>query len=207
MIRKLIYFFCCMLPYLALAQVQMSPAEVSAFKKSLQKAKEIKTLETDFVQYKHMSFIKKPVESTGKLYVQHPDRLSWSYTSPFAYKMVFKAGKVLINDQGKRQSIDVSNSKQFEKISHLVSSAIRGEEYNEKEFAVSYLKEAGGSTIKLVPKTTDTKRYIKEISLLFSGSDNLVREIILREPSGDYTRFVLKNRKINTKLHDSVFNF
>jgi outer membrane lipoprotein carrier protein len=184
MIRKLIYFFCCMLPYLALAQVQMSPAEVSAFKKSLQKAKEIKTLETDFVQYKHMSFIKKPVESTGKLYVQHPDRLSWSYTSPFAYKMVFKAGKVLINDQGKRQSIDVSNSKQFEKISHLVSSAI-----------------------KLVPKTTDTKRYIKEISLLFSGSDNLVREIILREPSGDYTRFVLKNRKINTKLHDSVFNF
>src|SRR5690606_36996718 len=162
--NKLLYFLVFLLPFCGWAQTrEMKANEIASFQKSLQQLVEIKTLSADFVQYKHLSFMKKPVESSGKLYLQHPDKLSWAYTAPFQYKMVFRDGKIFIDDQGKKQTIDIGNSQQFEKISQLVTSSMRGGQYDEKEFAVAYFKDGGADMLRLTPKLAGAKRYIKEI--------------------------------------------
>lgn len=205
--NKLLYFLVFLLPYGGWAQTrEMTASEQASFQKSLQQLVEIKTISADFVQYKHLSFMKKPVESSGKLYLEHPDKLSWAYTAPFQYKMVFKDHKIFIDDQGKKQTIDIGNSKQFEKISTLVSSSMRGGKYDEKEFAVSYLKQGNADMVRLTPKLAGAKKYIKEIVLLFSPTDKHIEEVKLVEPSNDYTRFVIKNRKVNTTINESIFN-
>src|SRR5690606_13195577 len=113
---KLLYLLFFLMPYCGSAQTrEMTANEQASFQKSLQQLVEIKTVSADFVQYKHLSFMKKPVESAGKLYLKHPDKLSWAYTAPFQYKMVFKDNKIYIDDQGKKQTIAIGNSKQFEK--------------------------------------------------------------------------------------------
>ncbi|MBD1433466.1 outer membrane lipoprotein carrier protein LolA [Sphingobacterium sp. DN00404] len=204
---KLLYLLFFLMPYCGWAQTrEMTANEQARFQKSLQQLVEIKTVSADFVQYKHLSFMKKPVESTGKLYVKHPDKLSWAYTAPFQYKMVFKDNKIYIDDQGKKQTITIGNSKQFEKISTLISSSLRGGKYDEKEFAVSYLKQGNADMVRLIPKLAGAKKYIKEIVLLFSPTDKHVEEVKLVEPSNDYTRFVIKNRKVNTTIDESIFN-
>lgn len=204
---KILYVLLCLLPFSLQAQTRsMTAAEVTAFQKTLQKATQIQTLSADFVQYKHMSFMKKPVESTGKIYLKHPDRFSWSYITPFSYKMVYKDKKVFVRENGKTKTLDIGNSKQFEKISNLVTSSMRGAGYNEREFAVTYLKKDGANAVKLVPKMKDATKYIKEILLVFAKSDQQVEEVVLTEPSNDYTRFILKNRKVNAQINESVFN-
>ncbi|MFD2967372.1 LolA family protein [Sphingobacterium bambusae] len=204
---KILYMLLFMLPFLSNAQTRkMTTGEVTAFQQSLKRSAQIKTLSADFVQYKHMSFVKQPITSSGKIYLKQPDRFSWSYTAPFQYKMVFRNNKIFIDDQGKKTSMDIGNSKQFEKISRLVSSSMRGSVYDEKEFTVSYFKKGEVNLLKLLPKLNDTKKYIKEIILVFSSSDTQVEEVTLVEPSNDYTRFVLKNRKVNAQINDSVFN-
>jgi len=205
--NKLLYFFVFLMPYWGWAQTrEMTANERASFQRSLQQFVEIKTISADFVQYKHLSFMKTPVESSGKLYVKHPDKLSWAYTAPFQYKMVFKDHKIYIDDQGKKQTITIGNSKQFEKISTLVSSSMRGGKYDEKEFAVSYLKQGNADMVRLTPKLAGAKKYIKEIVLLFSPTDKHIEEVKLVEPSNDYTRFVIKNRKVNTTIDESIFN-
>ncbi|TYR37721.1 outer membrane lipoprotein carrier protein LolA [Sphingobacterium phlebotomi] len=205
--NKLLYFLVFLLPYGGWAQTrEMTASEQASFQKSLQQLVEIKTISADFVQYKHLSFMKKPVESSGKLYLEHPDKLSWAYTAPFQYKMVFKDHKIFIDDQGKKQTIDIGNSRQFEKISTLVSSSMHGGKYDEKEFAVSYLKQGNADMVRLTPKLVGAKKYIKEIVLLFSPTDKHIEEVKLVEPSNDYTRFVIKNRKVNTTINESIFN-
>ncbi len=207
MMCRILYFLLCLLPFTGFAQMQkMTPNEITAFQQSLKQVAEIKTLAADFVQYKHMSFMKKPVESSGQLFVKHPDRLSWSYTAPFHYKMVFKNNKIWINDEGKKRTIDLGNNKQFEKISKLMATGMHGGNYDEKEFTVSYFKNNDEPVVKLIPKLSEAKKYIQEIVLTFSKTDKQLQEVKLIEPSNDYTRFVLKNKKINTDIHDSVFN-
>ncbi|TDS14530.1 outer membrane lipoprotein carrier protein LolA [Sphingobacterium paludis] len=201
------YFFLFFVPFFLGAQTRkMTAAEVTTFQQKLKKVAEVKSLSADFVQYKHVSFMKKPVESAGKVYVKQPNKLSWAYVSPFQYKMVFRDGKVFINDQGNKKTLDIGNSKQFEKISTLISSSMKGGGYDEKEFAVSYFKKGNADLVKLIPKLNDAKKYVKEIELLFSTKDGQVEEVKLIEPSNDYTRFVLTNRKINTGIEDAVFN-
>ncbi|KGE14838.1 outer membrane lipoprotein carrier protein LolA [Sphingobacterium deserti] len=201
------YFFLFIAPFFLSAQTrQMTASEVNTFQQKLKKTAEVKSLSADFIQYKHMSFMKKPVESAGKVYVKQPNKLSWAYVSPFQYKMVFKDGKIFINDQGDKKTLDLGNSKQFEKISKLISSSMKGSGYDEKEFVVTYFKKGNADMVKLRPKMNDAKKYVKEIELLFSTKDEQVEEVKLIEPSNDYTRFVLKNRKINTTIDDAVFN-
>lgn len=204
---KISYMLLFMLPFFSDAQTrQMTSSEISAFQQTLKKSVQVRTLSADFVQYKHMNFIKQPITSSGKIYLKQPDRLSWSYTAPFQYRMVFRDNKIFIDDQGKKKSMDIGNSKQFEKISRLVSSSMRGGGYDEKEFTVSYLKKGDANMLKLSPKLQDIKKYIKEIVLVFSDKDTQVEEVTLVEPSNDYTRFILKNRKVNGQINESVFN-
>ncbi|MGO3306778.1 MAG: outer-membrane lipoprotein carrier protein LolA, partial [Sphingobacterium sp.] len=125
---------------------------------------------------------------------------------PFVYDMVFKDGKIQINDEGNKRSIDVGGSAQFEKISKLVSSSIRGGKYDQREFQVGYFIKDGVNMVRLTPKVTQAKKYFTTIDVIFSSTDKHIQEVVLTEPSKDYTRFVLSNKKINKHIDDTIFN-
>ncbi|SJN44308.1 LolA-like outer-membrane lipoprotein carrier protein [Sphingobacterium sp. JB170] len=184
----------------------MDAAQVQVFEQSLSQLERVQTLEADFVQYKHMSFMKTAIVSKGKLYLKGTNLLRWSYLTPFVYDMVFKDGKIQINDEGNKRSIDVGGSAQFEKISKLVSSSIRGGKYDQREFQVGYFIKDGVNMVRLTPKVTQAKKYFTTIDVIFSSTDKHIQEVVLTEPSKDYTRFVLSNKKINKHIDDTIFN-
>lgn len=206
--HKIICFCFVLCSFLAVGQTRkMTATEQATFLQNVKQVAAFKTLSADFTQYKHMQIMNKPIESSGKLYVQHPDKLSWSYLSPFTYKMVFSDRKIYINDAGKKKTLDMRSNKQFEKISKLITSSMSGSAYDEKEFAVSYNKTPKHNQVVLTPKMADGKKYIKQVVLNFSKKDQQVEEVKLIEPSSDYTHFVLKNRKVNIPLDESVFKY
>ena len=204
---SLIYIILFTIPFLGWSQSRkMNATQIQTFEQSLRQLDKVETLEADFVQYKHMSFIKRPIVSKGKLYLKGTKLLRWSYLSPFVYDMVFKEGTIRINDQGNKRTINIGDSKQFEKISGLVSSSMRGGSYNQKEFTVGYFIKDGANMVRLTPKVNEAKKYIETIEIIFSRSDKSIQEVILTEPSKDYTRFVLSNKKVNKYIDDSIFN-
>ena len=76
-IRILLVVLC--MNFVVFAQEQkMSAAEISTFKTSVEKeTKTIKSLKTDFIQYKHLSFLSKDIETSGKMYFKSPNLLNW----------------------------------------------------------------------------------------------------------------------------------
>ncbi|WP_449400310.1 LolA family protein [Chryseobacterium wanjuense] len=80
----------------------MSGAEAKAFvTKVSSETKQIKTLQSDFTQTKKMDFLDKNIVTYGKMSLKSPNMLSWKYTKPYQYSIVFKDNKIFINDQGK----------------------------------------------------------------------------------------------------------
>lgn len=195
------------IPFCGWSQVKpMDPAQVQVFEQSISHLERVQTLEADFVQYKHMSFMRNAIVSKGKLYLKGTNLLRWSYLTPFVYDMVFKDGKIQINDEGNKRSIDVGGTAQFEKISKLVSSSMRGGKYDQKEFQIGYFIKDGANMVRLTPKVAQAKKYIATIDVIFSSTDKHIQEVVLTEPSKDYTRFVLSNKKINKHIDDTIFN-
>ncbi len=186
---------------------KMTDSEISAFKTSVEKeAKSIKSLKTDFVQYKHLSFLSKDIETSGKMYLKSPDLLKWQYTSPYQYSIIFKNNKVYINDQGKKSTINAGNSKMFEKINKLIVGSVSGNLFDDDEFTIEYYKSSEFYITKLTPKTATIKKYIKLVELYFPIGESTVAQVKLIEPTDDFTKIVFKNKQLNAKVEDSVFN-
>ena len=74
------------------------------------------TLQSDFVQIKHLDVLSEDIESNGKLFYKASNKLRWEYTTPLEYLIILKDGKVSIKDEGKVSSYDLSGNKTFQKI-------------------------------------------------------------------------------------------
>lgn len=205
--RVIAFFFLIFVSNILVAQEQkMSATEITSFKTEVEKeSKTIKTIKTDFIQYKHMDFLSKDIETSGKMSFKSPNLLNWQYTKPYNYSIVFKNSKVYINDQGKKNTVDAGNSKLFEKINKMIVGSVSGNVFDDKEFTISYFKTKEFYITKLLPKTKEVQKYIKQIDLFFPINDVTVSQVKLIEPSGDFTKIVFKNKQLNAKIDDSAF--
>ena len=170
---------------------KMSNAEIENFKKDIiADSKKIQTLTADFTQYKVMSFLDKPIVSKGKLYLQNPKAMRWNYTQPIDYNVIFNNGKIYINDEGKKSSVDLQGNKKFEKLNQLIVGSVSGNLFDTNDFVITYVKTDKSRIAKLQPKIKDVKKYIKEIQLTFYSGQSTVTEVKLIEPSDDYTKIL-----------------
>ena len=186
---------------------KMSESEITTFKNSVNEtAKNTKTLSTDFTQLKHMDFLSKDIETSGKMNFKAPNMLQWQYVKPYQYSIVFKNNKIFINDAGKKNNIDKGNSKMFDKLNKLIVGSVNGNMFDENEFTISYFKTKDFNITKLLPKDASLKKYIKQMELYFDKTGNTVSQVKMIEPSNDYTKIIFKNKVINAKIEDSVFN-
>jgi outer membrane lipoprotein carrier protein len=184
----------------------MNTAEAKAFvAKISSETKEIKTLQSDFTQTKKMDFLDKNIVTYGKMSLKSPNMLSWKYTKPYQYSIVFKDNKIFINDQGKKSSVD-AKSKTFEKINKLIVGSSNGKMFNDPEFTVTYFKNSNFNIAKFTPKSAQLLKYIKQIELSFPKNQTTVSQVNMTEASGDTTNIVFKNTKINAPIPVSEFN-
>lgn len=185
----------------------MTKNETVAFKQAVAVvSKKIKTLSTDFVQYKHLDFLSKDIETSGKMIFKEPDMLLWQYKKPYNYSIVFNKGKIVINNEGKKSAVDIGNSKLFAKINKLIVGSVSGNLFDDKEFSISYFKNKEQNIAKFIPKDAALKKYIKQIELTFGKEDAMVHEVKLLESSADFTRIVFKNKSINAKIDEASFS-
>ena len=193
--------------YCRAQEQKMSVSDVFAFRQSVNGvAKKIKSLSTDFVQFKHMDFLAKDIETSGKMYFKEPNLLLWQYKKPYNYSIVFKNGKILINDEGKKSAVDIGNSKIFGKLNKLIVGSVSGDMFDDKEFTIEYFKNKEFNIAKLTPKEAALKKYIKQVYLYFPPNESVVSKVKLIEPSDDYTLIIFKNKVINAPIDDSSFS-
>lgn len=206
MIRYLSIFFVLWAGICRSQGTILSISEAEAFQQRIELAtKDLKTIRTDFVQEKHMAFLSDEIKSSGKMFLVSDGRLKWQYLEPSRYSLIFKGNKILIDDDGKKSTID-GNQKLFEQISSLISGSVRGDLFNDSEFNISFFKGKGNVLVKLLPKNKTMQKYIKEVNLTFPDNEDTVSEVKLIEPSGDFTLLRFINKQLNGKIDESAFD-
>ena len=207
MIKRIAFAAFLLISGLFFAQnTAMSAAEAKAFVARVSsESKEIKTLQSDFTQTKKMDFLDKSIVTYGKMTLKTPNMLSWKYTKPYQYSIVFRDNKIFINDQGKKSSVD-AKSKTFEKINKLIVGSSNGQMFNDPEFSVAYFKNGNSNMAKFTPKSSQLLKYIKQIELHFPKNQATVSQVNMTEASGDTTNIVFKNTKTNAPVSASDFS-
>ncbi|PIE48991.1 MAG: cell envelope biogenesis protein LolA [Flavobacteriales bacterium] len=188
------------------AQQSLSDDEKLVFKQKVrEKAKTTKTIKSDFTQKKHLSFLKNDIVSSGTFYFKQPNVVKWYYMKPFDYSIVFKNNKMLINDNGKKTTVNTGNNKLFKNLNHLITNTATGELFDEENFHISFIKNDKQFIVTLRPKDVELKKYIAQFELYFGIKNYVVEQVKMIEPANDFTLITFKNRQENTPLKDEVF--
>ncbi|OFX22462.1 MAG: hypothetical protein A2041_08195 [Bacteroidetes bacterium GWA2_31_9b] len=165
------------------------------------------TIQSDFVQEKHLSFLSENIISKGKFIFKAPNQLRWEYSEPFVYIIVFNNKNIYIKDDGKVSTFDTQSNKMFSEINYMMIGTIQGSLFNDSErFTVKYFESDKHYLLELEPKMAEMKSMLKSIKIFIDKTDNSVSSIKMIETSDDYTSIEFVKRKLNLPVENEKFN-
>jgi outer membrane lipoprotein carrier protein len=208
MIRYVLFLAAFLTYSTTFAQSFKTMKDSKAFQQKLHSiAAKTTSLQSDFVQIKHLDVLSEDIESNGKLSYKASNKLRWEYTTPLEYLIILKDGKVSIKDEGKVSSYDLSGNKTFQKINEMMIGSIQGDLLvNEADYNYEFKESSSNYLVIMYPKQKKVQEFMKSINIYFSKKDYSVEQVKMLEQSGDYTLMKFKNKKINASISDKTFN-
>lgn len=168
---------------------------------------EMKSLECDFVQTKHLKILNDKMVSKGKMYYMQPGRLKWEYTSPYTYTFILNDSQVLLKNSTRSDVIDVNQNRIFKEIARLMMNSILGNCLTDEKSFQTDIETKGQEWIAtLVPLKKDMKQMWTKLVLHYDSVKKSVVMVEMHEKTGDYTEIRLDNIKINRQIAESTFS-
>jgi outer membrane lipoprotein-sorting protein len=181
-------------------------ANVAAFQQSLAKSTAaLQTLQSDFVQTKHLSLLADKITSKGKFYYRKEDKVRIEYTSPFQYLLVMNGGQILVKDEQKTSHINARSSRMMQSINRIMIDCMRGSVFANQEFKVSAFENGGGYLLSLAPANDAMKKMFKQIDVYLTKTSLDVDRLTMTEQGGDYTDMDFTHAQHNIALNDALF--
>ncbi len=188
------------------SQVKLSDSELKTFRDKVQKtAQSINSIQSDFIQTKQLSVLDNAIVSEGHLTFKAPNLVKWEYVKPYKNIAIFKDDKLLVNNEGKKDEMDLSSNRMFRSLNALIVNSIKGDMFDESQFGISYFKKGQDYLVKFIPKDKRLKKFISSFELFFDKDATQVNEVKMIEPNDDYILIIFKNKQLNGTVPDSVF--
>lgn len=189
-----------------ISQNKLSASEEQEFKaKVRQTAENTETIVSDFTQTKQIFVLDNVITSEGKLIFKAPNLVRWEYVDPYQNVAIFKDNQLLVNNEGKRQNIDLGSNKMFKSLNSLIVNSIKGDMFDDTQFELDYSGYEDFYLITFVPRDKRLKKFIASFEMKFSKDTTEVDEVKLIEPNDDYTVITFHDRKVNVPVEDDAF--
>jgi len=169
-------------------------------------AKSTRTIQSEFVQTKRMSFLTEDLLTKGRFLFKKENKIRWEYTDPYQYVIVMNAGKILIKDGEKENKFDIKSRIIFNRINEMMLNTIQGKVLNRSDFNSKFFQSDKHFIVKMTPVTKKMQKYVETIEIYFGKADYHVAVIKITESSGDFTRISFINRVSNVELDEEKFN-
>ena len=180
--------------------------DVSSFTTKFDAAsKKLTSIDSDFLQEKHLSMMEADIKSSGKFKYKKDNKVRLEYTSPFQYLMVLNNGKMYIKDGNKVNKFDTNSNKMFRQINDMMVSTLRADVLHNKNYAVTYFENESHYLLVLKPQEKAIKEMMQTIKIHIEKKKLFVTTIQMIEPSGDYTKMIFQNITQNATLSDAEF--
>ena len=171
-----------------------------------ERAASIKTLESRFIQTKHISLLKDVMISEGVMYYAKSNKLRWEYLTPYTYCFILNDTKVLLASSTKKDVIDIKNNQMFQEIAKIMMNSITGKCLSgSSDFNVEIEHVSNKTNAILYPKKKTLKQLFSKIILHFNFDYTMIETVELFEKSGDKTEIKLTQPKLNHSINESVF--
>lgn len=140
--------------------------------------------EAHFVELHFLSIVKKPLESSGTLSYDAPDRLEMRTDLPRPESLVLDGGRLTVERGSHRRTLELGAYPQVQPFVEGLRATLAGNRAAlEKAFALRFSGDAAHWTIFLKPSAPEAARAVAEIRI--AGARDQVLDVEIRQPDGD----------------------
>ncbi|WP_262247616.1 LolA family protein [Parapedobacter soli] len=204
-ILALALLLCCAAGF---AQRKALSAEQSAALKAkiIATTQNLQSLQSDFTQTKQLSYLENSVQSTGKFYFKAPEKIRWEYTSPASYVVIFDGQTMYTIADGRTKTTTLTANRRMKGLDGLLAGSLQGGDMlDESLFNISYYGDKVDFVAVLTPRDKGLSKYIQQAELVFNGTNLLLSQVTLKDPSGDTTLLTFTNQQQDLSIPDTTF--
>lgn len=169
-----------------------------------ERSEKVNTIQADFTEIRHVSYLKAPQKSSGKFYFEKKDRMRWEQIDPGQYVIMIDGSSLRVSEGGKEKNIR-SASHMTGMIRDMLLMIVRGDYQSGREFEKELLQNADGYRIVMTPVEKRLKQRYDRLEMQFSKSTMGLEELTFFEKGGDRQVLTFRNEKINTPFDPSLF--
>lgn len=180
--------------------------DTAAFRQKMEKqSRLINTIESDFIQEKHMSAMSEKIVTKGHFHFKKANMLRWEYTEPKKYLVTINKEKMFIKENGKVNRFDIAANRIFKGVNDMMMASVQGNLLSSKDYKASFYENETYFLVELSPVSKSMKKFLSVIQLYLSKTDYSVEKVKMIEPGDDYTLIDFTNRKTNQPIPDEKF--
>jgi outer membrane lipoprotein-sorting protein len=165
----------------------------------------LQTIQSTFVQVKHLSLLADKITSKGKFYYRKEDKVRIEYITPFQYLLIMNAGQIMVKDEQKTSKINTRNSKTMQSVNRIMIDCMRGSVFTNTDFKVTAWENSSNYLLSMVPANEAMKKMFKQIDVYLARNTYDVDRLTMTEHNGDYTDMDFTRTQRNIALNDALF--
>jgi outer membrane lipoprotein-sorting protein len=184
-------------------------ADLSALLNSIgKKVSNFNTLKTDFTEEKKMAMFKEKIILKGHIAIQKPNKIAWHVDSPLRYSVLItdKLIRQWDEDTDHVQEISLGKNPIFQNLLKQLTVWFSGEYVALLKDHTIRLVMRDPLTIEFTPLSTNMSgKVIRNITIIFREDHAYLRQIRIKELSGDVTTIYFTNTLLNVPLDKRIF--
>jgi outer membrane lipoprotein-sorting protein len=164
------------------------------------------SLESDFVQEKHLAMFREVLTSKGRFLFGKPDRLRWEITEPVATGFIIQGneGRRWHQRTGRTESFDLAREPVMKLVAEqLMAWAAADFEKLGGQYRITVLSPAP-VLLKLEP-LAGAEKFLDHLQVTFAADGSHVQAVEVHEKDGDFTRLRFFNTRVNGPLPKDAF--
>jgi outer membrane lipoprotein carrier protein LolA len=145
----------------------------------------------EFIEQQFLAVLKRPIESSGELFYDAPDRLEKRTSQPRAEDLVLAGGELTVERHGRRRVLDLQRFPQIRPFIESIRATLAGDRSAlERVFHVEFAGDVHRWSLTLVPLDRQLLRTLSEVRI--DGSLDQLHRVEIRQPDGDRSLLTLR---------------
>jgi Outer membrane lipoprotein carrier protein LolA-like len=145
----------------------------------------------EFIEQQFLAVLKQPIESSGELRYDAPDRLEKRTIKPHAETLVLAGGVLTVERAHSRRVMDLHSYPQVQPFVESIRATLAGDRGAlERLFHVEFSGSAARWTLTLIPLESKVKQSVTQVRI--DGARDQLLKVEIRQPDGDRSLMTLR---------------